>query len=618
MAITPEEQARRDHNAEIDRQNKKYKDEKRENLKEVSRLESDIITQVPMKILNIIKSIIKTQNKGVPLSSFQTNMLNRLYESFGALDSDEKKKPIITEHEDGSMWIKDFHVLGSDGKTNLMDIQIPDAYKNQVMTTVLPLGDNTDEIIKMITDTLSENAVLVEKLNKERKAEQTEESLNNKTIDDRKKLDKFENKIEDIKEMIGDRDNKSINLLNSVANEYKNSNIFTIYGDGDQKWMGNVPIINHGDEENVSKKSKRAKASTSRNEMFKIDGKFPTDVDFVKMLPKSVTEQLIEVLSRVITENSKLHNELYKKQNKIHRKLSPKMIALIVAALLAVGLSIGAIANIFNDNSYEKTTITPGNNIEDTRGDETEVGKEDLKEVDVSNIVNYLNYFKEEYLDVVNRGQVLGDKADEVIAEEYEEYKSIIENKYKSSLGDITKDGSPSYAKMTENINETGDKLIDDVRNFFNSLNIKNYVGETSVEDYREQYFEDGYWRNGTFEDFRSLKVKMNKEQQNMYESLYTRATNLYHATYNIDNWVRDNSIYLDITQSLGIKETEKENEISKEAIALYITLASLGGAGVGAFLGKYLPLMLKNAKKKNEKLLEDEKKNEEEDIKGV
>ena len=165
MAISPEEKARRKHNDEVRQDRANYKEDiktQRDVLKHLYGMGREL----PQEIFKIMEDIIETQNKGVPLSAFQKKMLKALEKSFVYVRQDELQMPrIVTEKDpitgDVETKIKDLHIKVND-KFDLTDFKLNKSYRGHVLQDLLPVGATTYDIIQLISETISENARLVQ------------------------------------------------------------------------------------------------------------------------------------------------------------------------------------------------------------------------------------------------------------------------------------------------------------------------------------------------------------------------------------------------------------------------------------------------------------------------
>lgn len=582
MALDPKEEARRLHNAQVRADAKEYKDQIRKVESTIRKSKTGLETEVPMKVLNIISDIVETQNKGVPLSAFQNKMLNSLFESFDNLNEDELKKPRLSKHEDG-MYIKDVRVLTPDGKTNFMDFQASHAYENQTIETLFPLGDTTYHIIDMISETISENAKLVEEINKNEHKEQEQTKQKKYFEEQQKGEDQFQNRMTDLKELSENSKTKNSEIisrqLSKISDEYRvaKDSTFTPYTDGEKSWIGDVPIVNNGDIENIDRNAETVDASTKREEMFEISTNLPKDVDLVQMLPKNITEQLIEVLSRAVKENSELHNQLYKKE-KIQRKFPWKVVSILTAAALAAGIGYGIYSAIGHNNSPNLDNET-----------KIEESIEEDKTEDIKNFSPYSIKFNISHAE---------DYVDRMTA-----YKTNIETDkqandiYQSSVSDMhyhpTHD---AIAKefLSENYNNLQyNEMLDKCKDILTTL--KSDETQDFIDKLTEKYDNKTKIPGESYRNWGSLSsYNLTEEEYAQYEELYKYSEDFYDLTSALENEILTNKDFQDILDGKDIKVTQQGIKRIATNAAFALGGTALGSAG--------MLLILKNAKKKEEK----------------
>ena len=576
MAISKEEQARREHNEVVREKRRKYNTQVGKARSKIKDLKKGLETQVPLQVLKIMSGIVDDQNNGVPLSDFQKDMIRRLEKEFSAIDKDELKRPRLVKREDG-MYLKDVAVKTPEGTTNYVDIKTPNAYENQTVETMLSLGVSTFELIEMISDVVSENARLVEELNKS-KGKKTKKESEQKLYpqEQRQNKDKFEARMMTLEELVANskvRDKeerrKVYKALKSIRGQYGavKDTTLTPYSDQGKTWIGNVPIVNHGDVENIDPKADTVDASTKRKEMFEVDYNLSKDVKLVQKLPKNITEQLIEVLSRLIKENSELHNELYK-ADKIQRKFPWKSVGLIMAALVAAGVAVGSAFDFLNKNKSQGASQDSETKIEDVSGDKI---LEENKEYYPYTIEDYIRNAEEAHDQMVSyRGNIESSAvADDIYQKEAGYWKDHINEEYDAStyLGeDFDKIG---YSKMLQE-----SKAILDILKSDKTTNFIEYLKEKS--------------RN---------KEALTQEEYANYEKLYNYANKFSSTLQVLENGILFNNDFQKILDDEKIEITEQ----AKDRLAANIGFL-LGGSVVGIALGAGGLAIIQNAKKKEAK----------------
>ena len=578
--LDPKEEARRAHNEKVREDERKYKEQINAIKSGLKEKEKNLETTVPKKVLDIIEDIIETQNKGVPLSPFQRKMVSSLYESFAEINSDELRKPRLISREDG-MVIKDMRVLTPDGKTNFTDFKTPDAYENQTMETLLPLGETTYDLIDMIADTISENAKLIEELNKKEK-KKAEKSPNKKFSEKaRANRDEFQHKIMDLRELALNSKMENSEIINQALRQIfldynlSKDSTLTPLTDGQEHWLGNVPIVNEGDLENIDPKAETVDAHTQRKEMFKIDYKLPNDVDLVKMLPKNITEQLIEVLSRAVQENSELHNQLYKKE-KIQRKFPTKLVCIIASIALAAGAAYG-ISTLFGDKH-------PGIDNETKQEDVLENEEEQVYfapysvESDIKDAELYLDQLKSYGL-AINDADLAND-----IYQKTSNTKEhwLEEDDAQTYLGEDYQ--NLSYAEMIETIEGVLEVLKSDKTTQFIEMLNEKYDNKTKVED--EKYSNYG----------RLSSYNLTEEEYSNYQLLYNYADKFRQINWDLERGILTNKDFQKVVDNKNVKISEKEAERIWKDIGI-----GAGSFVTSAAIGSGLYLIVKNAKKKEE-----------------
>ena len=589
--LDPKELERREHNKKVREAQKKYASQQKGYKKQVREDRRELETQVSQDILKIIEEIIERQNKGVPLSEFQKSLINSLHTSFKNLDQDEKRRPRLLLGEDG-MYIKDMRVLTPDGDTNFTDFKTPDAYENQKMDTLLPLGENTEDIIKMITDTISENARLIELLNEKNNIKQEKSKRVRYSEKVRANRDSFEHKILDAREIALNKktkNSKTINLLlKEVLNKYNaaKDSTLTPLTDGYRHWIGNVPITNHGDVENLDPKADTISAATARKEMFKVDYKLPDDVALVQMLPKNITEELIRVLSLAVQENSELHNALYQKE-KIQRKFPTKLVSILLALALAAGAAYG-LHKIFG----EKDNVNPDDQVkiedvvEDTNEEEMVwFSPESIKyriesaELNVDQMIAYR-------INIESNKQ-----ANDIYTESVNNYGQTLDEQAKNYLGSGYE--KLQYNEMVAKCKDVLNTLqSQETTDFINKL-IDKYENKKAVGD--EQYRNQG----------RLSSFDLTQEEYDLYLKLYDYANDFDSLTYNIQGDILTNKDFQKILEDANVSITEQ----GMKRIALNAAMLLGGGA-----LGAGIAVVVSRAKKRKDRELEGEK----EEDKGV
>lgn len=591
MAMSnPREEARRAHNKKVRDNRKEYKQEVKSTTQSVKGLR-DTQTQVPYKILTIIEDIIETQNKGVPLSDFQKHTVEELFKSFKLTQSDELKKPRLVEQENG-MVIKDMRVLTPDGETNFTDIKAPDTYKNQTIETLLPLGDTTYNLIDMISETLSENAKLIEQIRKQEKEHEKSEA-SNYSEEETKDKDKFQTQIIGLEKINNETNSKASkeisNILNDVLNSYNASRDTTLtpLTDGESHWIANVPILNHGDQENINPNAETIDALTARKQMIKVD--LPNDVQLAQMLPKNITEQLIEVLSRAVKENSELHNQIYT-ADKIQRKFPTKLTALLISLALAAGVAHG-VSNL-NYNSVNAQDLQETNTVDVVNPQE-----EAVVQFNPSNLQYYINW-AEDYLYQLksyNNAIQNSNTATDIYQKSAESTQRSLElNQIQNYLGENYKD--LTYSEMIEGLeNVLAELKSDDTTAFIESLIQKSNKAKTSGNTTKTE---------GTLSEF-----NLTPEEYSNYQELESYVVHLQRASSQLENAILENPDFRKILNNEDVKLTEKDIE----KILTAGGVGMLAGAATSAGVTAGLYLILKNARKK-EQLRELERQNEKQD----
>lgn len=576
--LNPEEEARRRHNKRVRLQRKLHKAQVEDTKEIVEEIREDLTTHVPIHILSIIENIIETQNKGVPLSPFQKETIEKLEKSLKNIDSDELRKPRIISTESG-MVVKDIHVQTPDGQTNLTSFKAPGAYEGQTINTLLPLGDTTYELIDMIADVLSENARLVEQLNKQEKEKAQGQELFTEKY--RENKDTFQNKIMDLAQINHDGNTKSSKTINMILanifadyNEVRDSTL-NIYTDGSENWLGDVPIVDHGDKENIDPNAETVGERTARHEMFKVE--IPNDVQLIQMLPKNITEQLIEVLSRAIQENSELHNQLYK-ADKIQRKFPTKLLMLVGSLATAIALLLG-LTRITIPERHETTQAVTQ---QDTKTDDAIQQQEENVLFNPKNIKNNIQWAQTYLIKIKAYGAAIKDPniAADIYQQSAENYDSLLENRnVETFLGNDYK--KLSYGEMTEGF----DAVIED----FESGETAEFINKLIEKS-------EATKKNGVIYTAGSLSFfNLTEEEYERYKELESISDNLKNSAYYLESSIASNETFNKIINNETVKMTEKD----------FTNMLIGAGAGVAssAFLGS-LALIVINAKKK-EKLRE-------------
>ena len=592
------EQERRRHNRQVREDNKEYWldfIDTKFSIRDLKKYGAD----VPVQILEIMDDIIATQNKGVPLSDFQKEALMKLEETFNDIHYDELRKPRFV-FNNGRSYIKDMHVITPDGKPNLTELEIENVHENQSLETVLPLGDTTFDLIDLISETLAENAKLMKQLNREL---QTKNPLID-SQDKRSKFDEFENRIMDLEEQANLTKSREISiLLNEIFELYGHTKDSIFKPVGDRGTLTNLPIVNYGDSENEVRKPEAVDASTRRAQTYRLPKVLPRDIKLVQMLPKNITEKLINILAKAMEENSILHNELYKKQ-KIQRKFPTKLILLTLAtAVVAAGL-YGA-ANIFNSkNAQDNTQPSPNNvvSIEDVITDEE---NEKTNQGNVGNNQENLgsNQENESVLDNVTTGESA------TIQENIAFYPDWIKTYINSAQAQL--DRMEAYCMVAE-------KNADDI--FQSSVSGGGYYADILGSNYKNRSYKENLdiikskidelnsdkaqsfikmlmdkksnvannATSKTFEDY-----GLTQQEYEHYKSLYEYVSDLNYKLNKMENEIRQNKDLQTILDNQPVTITEKDVEKILVSAGLGALVGMTGAAAIALFL------IHQNAKKK-------------------
>ena len=557
----PKEQARREHNKRVRAGYREYKDNVKVG-KGIARELRGYNAEVPVQIIEILEDIIETQNKGVPLSTFQKKTLLSLEESFKHINFDELTKPRFVFLEDGSVKIKDLHVITPEGYSNYTSAKIEGVTEGQTLETVLPLGDHTFEIIDLISETLAENAKLLEQLNKDRKREH-ELNQFKYSRKERENKDEFENRIMDLDEQAHKTKNVEVSrLLKDVFAWYSDTKDSILTPVGGYQWLADVPIVNNGDGENKSRKAETVDESTERHELYKLTNGLPYDIKLAKMLPKEITEKLINILAKALEENSRLHNELYKRE-KLQRKFPTKLIALILGAALVAG-AIYALTKI----DFKDRTVTPNEEVK-----QEEIIDENIK-FNPGLIEYYINGAEENLDRIKAYNMALGDEADAIYSDAVkgntEYYQDYLGQGYKAM----------SYTEMMAKFEKVLEELNTDKARAFVQMLIDK---EATVPDDAP---------SKTLADY-----GLTQEEYDNYEKMLDYVYDLSDKLGVLEEDIVEHPNFQRIIDGSPVQITEKQ---------IADKLASMGlGAlvGVSGSLAAAFALMVRQAKKKEKEL---------------